>query len=402
VSKGFIALYVLAYMGTWLALMAPVLVTLALKVKDLVGEDAAPNALGLVAGAGAMIALVGNPVIGKLSDRTTSRLGMRRPWMLAGFGGGVLGLLTVAVAPNIPILLIGWCVTQLGFNTLLSAQVAVLPDQVPARQRGAVSGMLGIAMPVALITGTYVVQLVVPNQLAMFLFPAGVGGVFILLFAYVLKDRKLDAADKAPWSLREVAQIFYVDPRRQRDFAWVWASRFMFVLTHSFLTTYQAFYLIDHLGLPEDDVPGKIFLGTLVSSVLTIASSLFAGRCSDLIGRRKVFVLVAAVIFGTGLFVIASASGLGGFLLGMGIVGVGFGAYLAVDLALVTEVLPHSENAAKDLGVFNIASALPQVVAPAIAPMILAAGGGYPVLYVVAGSCGVVSALMVLKVRGVR
>jgi MFS family permease len=196
VGWGFIGLYVLAYMGTWLALLAPVLVTLALKVNDLVGQDEAANALGLVAGAGALVAMIGNPFFGKLSDRTTSRLGMRRPWMLIGFGGGVVGLLIVAIAPTIAFVLIGWCLAQLAFNALLAAQVTVLPDQVPPQQRGAVSGVLGMAMPIALIAGTYVVQLVAPNQLAMFLFPAAVGGVFILLFAVVLKDRRLDAADK--------------------------------------------------------------------------------------------------------------------------------------------------------------------------------------------------------------
>src|SRR5204863_4317918 len=84
VSSVFIALYTLAFLGTCLVLIAPLLVTLALKVNSLVGIDAAPRSLSLVTGVGALVAMVGNPFLGKMSDRTTSRLGMRRPWMAIG------------------------------------------------------------------------------------------------------------------------------------------------------------------------------------------------------------------------------------------------------------------------------------------------------------------------------
>ena len=131
VGWGFIALYALAFMGTCLVLIAPLLVTLALKVNSLVGIDQAPQSLSLVTGVGALVAMFGNPLLGKISDRTTSRLGMRRPWMAIGLVGGTLGVLLVAVAPNVPVVLVGWCIAQLFFNGLLAAMVAVLPDQVP-------------------------------------------------------------------------------------------------------------------------------------------------------------------------------------------------------------------------------------------------------------------------------
>ncbi len=81
-------------------------------------------------------------------------------------------------------------------------------------------------------------------------------------------------------------------------------------------------------------------------------------------------------MYGLALFVIAVASDFNGFLVGMAIGGLGFGMYMAVDLALVADVLPDTDNVAKDLGVFNIAGALPFSIAPAIAPAILALGGG--------------------------
>ena len=105
VGWGFIALYASAYIGTCLVLLAPLLVTLALKVDSLVGTEQAPNSLALVTGVGALPAMLGNPFFGKLSDRTSSRWGMRRPWMVIGLLGGSLGVLVVALAPSIPVVL---------------------------------------------------------------------------------------------------------------------------------------------------------------------------------------------------------------------------------------------------------------------------------------------------------
>src|SRR5215207_7969512 len=275
---------------------------------------------------GALLAMVGNPFFGKMSDRTTSRLGMRRPWMVIGLVGGSLGILMVALAPSIPVVLVGWCIAQLLFNALLAALVAVLPDQVPARQRGLVSGFLGVCVPIASVSGTFLVQLFTGNRLAMFLAPCAIGGFFILLFGVRLSDRRLAEADKPTWSLRE--------------FAWTFASRFMFVLAYAVLTTYQVYYLLDKIGTAEADVPRQIFLGTLVQSVVVVAASLIGGKLSDRTGRRKVFVLTAAVVYGLAMFALAVDSDVNGFLVGMAIGGLDFGVYVAVDLALVVDVLP--------------------------------------------------------------
>ena len=403
VGWGFISLYTLAYMSTCLVFLAPALVSLALKVNSLVGTDRAPNNLSLITGIGALVSLFGNPFFGRMSDRTSSRLGMRRPWMVIGLVGGSLGILIVALAPDIAVVLIGWCIAQLFFNALLAAMVAVLPDQVPPVQRGLVSGILGVCLPVASVTGTYLVQLFAGNQLAMFMAPCAIGGAFILLFAATLKDRRLAKEDRPSWSLREFLGTFYVNPRRSPDFAWAFASRFMFVMAYAVLTTYQAYYLLKKIGSAQDDVPHQIFLGTLTQSVVLVAASLAAGKLSDRTGRRKIFVAAASVVYGIALFAVAVASSFNGFLVGMAIGGLGFGMYMAVDLALVADVLPDEGSTAKDLGVLNIAGALPFSVAPAVAPAILAIGGGsYGVLYAFAGVCAVIGAFAILPVRRVR
>ena len=403
VGWGFISLYTLAYVSTSLLFLAPLLVTLALKVNALVGTEQAANSLSLVAGVAGLLAMVANPFFGRLSDRTRSGWGMRRPWIVAGLLGGSLGVLVVALAPTIPVVLVGWCIAQVCLNALLAALVAVLPDQVPPTQRGSVSGVLGVCVPIASVAGTFLVKLFTGNVLAMFMVPCAVGGFFILLFAATLNDRRLATADKPAWSLREVADTFYVNPRKAPDFAWAFVSRFLFVLAYAFLVTYQTYYLLEKLGSAEDDVPGQVFLGTLVQSTVVVAASLIGGRMSDRTGRRKAFVLAASTVYGVAMFAIALASDFNGFLVGMAIGGLGFGVYVAVDLALAADVLPDKASAAKDLGVFNIAGALPFSLAPAIAPAILAiADGGYGVLYAVAGVSAILGATAILPVKGVR
>jgi MFS family permease len=401
VGWGFIAWYAAAYMSAILLLISPLLVTLALKVVALVGSDRAPANLSLVAGTGALLAMVGNPLFGQLSDRTTSRFGRRRPWLVVGVLGGSAGTLIVALAPTMAVVVIGWCVAQLFFNAMLAALVAVLADQVPTSQRGMVSGVLGVCLPVASVCGTYLVQLFSGSMLAMFMAPCMVAGTVLLLFVMQLDDRRHPTADKKRWSLAEFASTFYVSPREHPDFAWAFVSRFLFVMAYAFLTTYQVFFLLDRVGTSKHHVPHQVFIATLVQAVLVIAASLAGGRLSDRTGRRKVFVLAAAVTFGVAMFVLAVVSSFDGFLVAMVISGIGLGAYVAVDLALVVDVLPDRSHAAKDLGVANIAGALPYSIAPAIAPAILAIGS-FGTLYSVAGGCALLGGAAVLCVRQVR
>ena len=194
-----------------------------------------------------------------------------------------------------------------------------------------------------------------------------------------------------------------MSPRRNPDFAWAFLSRFLLVTAYAFLVTYQAYYLIAQVGSSEDAVPRQVYLGTVTQSIVLVAVAPAAGRLSDRLGRRKVFVMSAALIYAGALFVVASASTVGGYLVGMGIGGLGFGMYMAVDLALVVDVLPDADTAAKDLGVLNIAGALPFALAPAVAPALLYVGGdSYSLLYTVAGASALLGALAIWPVRGVR
>ena len=395
----FVTLYALSYTGGSLLFLAPLLVSLALKVNDLVGIEAAPRNLAMVTGIGSLFSIVANPLFGRLSDRTTSRVGMRRPWMVTGVALGAVGTLTVATATSVTVVLVGWCVCQVFFNATLAAQAAVLPDQVPSEQRGMVSGLLGLSVPVASVVGTYLVQAFSGSMLLMFLAPCAVGGAAVLLFAWRLSDRRLDPQDKPPWSLRQLAGTFYVNPRRNPDFAWAFLSRFLLLMAYAFLVTYQAYFLLEQVGTTEDAVPHQIFLGTLVQSVALVVAAPVTGRLSDRVGRRKVFVVVAGVVYAIAMAVIATATAPTGYLVGMAIGGFGFGMYMAVDLALVVDVLPETGSAAKDLGVLNIAGALPFALAPVVLAL---SDNSYTVLYLVAGGCALLGAAAIVPIKRVR
>ena len=409
VGIGFVAVYVFAYIGMWMALLTPVTVSLALKVQQVAPANEA-GSLSLVLGVGAFFALVANPFFGKLSDRTTSRFGMRRPWLLGGAVVGTLGLLLVAIAQSVPVILVGWCLAQLAFNALLAAIVALLPDQVPVEQRGRVSGALGMALPFGLVAGTFLAQAVSGSIFLMFLLPAAVCVVTVIILCAIVNDRRLDPSHRPPpYRLKEFLGSFWVNPVRHPDFGWAWASRFFVVMGYATLISFQVFYLTDHLSIAQDRVAQIVFVATLILQGGVVAVSILSGWLSDRLGRRKIFVLGSAATYALALAIIAFAGSLNTFYIGMAIAGLGLGVYLAVDLALVADVLPDPDNAAKDLGVFNIANAMPQSIAPAIAPIFLAVslfasgeGDNYTALYFAAGVFALLGALAIRPVKGVR
>jgi MFS family permease len=399
----FIAVYGIAYTGLWMALLPPILTGLTMRVRELAPTHAT-GSLSLVVGVGALMALFGNPFFGRLSDRTTSRFGMRRPWLIVGALGGVVGLAVIATAVSIPQLLLGWCITQLAYNAELAALAAILADQVPASQRGMVSGIVGISLPLGMISGTYLVQALADSTLAVFLVPAVVALVSALILVRVLPDQHLAAAQRPRYGWREFLGSYWINPLRFPDFAWAWSSRFLLYAGVAVLLTYQGLYLIHQLGCTPADMPRQIFLSTLVQSCAVAIFSALGGGLSDATGRRKAFVCGAALVYALAMLMLAFATSYRWFFAGMAITGAAQGVYLAAGLALVTDVLPQREtHAAGNLGVFNIANVLPQCLMPAVAPgILLMSGGSYMALFVVGAVLVALSAWAILPVRGVR
>ncbi len=408
VGPVFIAAYAAAYFGTWMALLTPIIVALPLRIAQIDAKGEA-GALSLILGIGAIFALVANPLFGKLSDRTRSRFGMRRPWIIGGVITGTIGILMIALAPAVPLILVGWCLAQTGFNALLAVLVAVLPDQVPEEQRGTVSGVLGMCQNVGIVAGVFLAQAVAGLAGAtflMFMLPTAICLILVLLFVFVLRDRRLDRTQQLPpYGVGEFLRSFWVNPRRYPDFGWNWLGRFLIFMGLATLLTYQVFYLLNHLHENPSGVATLVFISTLVQTIFIVIFSNLGGWLSDKAHRRKIFVIIAAVIYAAGLAVVAIAGSFTLFLVAIAITGIGQGTYLAIDLALAATVLPEGgKEAAKDLGVLNIANALPQSVAPAIAPIFLAIGAGnnYTALFSAAAIFALLGALAIQPIKGVR
>jgi MFS family permease len=403
--RGLVAVYALGYVGAYVALITPVASTLALKVAELdpSGKEAS---LGLISAIGAFFALISNPLAGALSDRTTSRFGRRRPYIAIGTLAGVIALAVVGFAPSLLIAVVGWSLAQIAFNLVLAALQALLPDQIPLAQRARVSAILGISQQVSPLVGIGIATGVLATGAGMgpvFLVPGLVGAALLALLVVRLPDRPLAHAE--PFSLREFARGFRPTPGKAADFSFAWFGRFFVILGFAIYTTYQVYFITDRVGIATESVTLVQLAAVLVFSLVLTASAIISGRLSDRWHRRKVFVYAAVVIVSLGMVLLAFTTSLALFIVAAAVMGVGIGAFFAVDLALVTDVLPDQEHAAaKDLGIFNIANALPQSVAPAIAPLFLAVGGGgnYTLLFLVAALLALVGAALIAPIKAVR
>jgi len=403
-SARFVAIYALAYAALWLALLTPAIITLALRVRQLAPGNAA-EPISRVLMAGAVVALVSNPIFGALSDSTRSRFGRRRPWLVGGVLCGCASLAVIGLAPTVNIVLWGWCAAQLAFNAVLAAMVAIIPDRVPPAQRGTVVGILGICMPIGQITGTFLVQLLVVNMTLALVIPGVIGVVGVLALTLALgREPGAVGSLPGPAAPAAVGAGLPAGPGSHRDFAWAWMSRVFFTTGSCFLQAYQPFFLLDALHVSAADVPRLMFRSTLVQAAMVVIWSVISGRLSDRLGLRKPFVMAGSILQGLGLWLIACSDSYTLLLFGVGLVGMGHGVYEGVDLALVTDVLPdRARHAAKDLGLLNIANTLPQVIAPLAAPAILQVSrGDYMLLFAVAGALAVLGSVFLLPLKKVR
>jgi MFS family permease len=403
VGLGFITLYALGYTGTWLALLTPVLVSLALRLRALSPATAAHD-LALVLSCGAIFAIVSNPVFGHLSDRTRSRFGRRRPWLVGGMACAALALLITARSDTVGGVLVGWCLAQVAFNAVLAAMVAILPDQVPEHQRGTVSGVIAMCLPLGQALGTLVVRGVSDSALLTFMLPAALGACAVLLLAWRMPDRPLEPAAAPRQSFGNTLRSFWLDPREHPDFAWACLSRFLLSMGGAFITTYQPYYLIENLGFGVGEVAGRVSQAVVIQTALMVSFGLVSGKLSDVTRRRKVFVISGGASYAAGLWLIAGAESYGSFVAGMAVVGIGHGMYFGTDLALVTGVLRSRPFASgKDLGLLNVANTLPQTITPALGLLLMpGAGGDYASLFAIAGCSALLSSLAILPLRTVR
>ncbi len=372
--------------------------------------------LSVVLFVGAMISLLANPVWGAFSDRTRSRFGRRVPWVVGGVVVGAMGLLLLSVADGAYSMILAWSLVQLALNAAWAGGTAAVPDQVPVARRGLIGGMIAIAGTVGVLLGIKIAELT--GSIAQGYVVIAVV-MLVLSVPYVLgsRDIALPAGHELePMDWKSLLRSFWISPSEHPDFAWAWLTRFLVNLGNWIALNYLFYYLTDGLGFSDSEATANLGVLVLIYGGTTVATTVAVGWWSDRIGRRKVFVIWSGVLIGASMLVLGLWQDWPGALLAAVILGAGFGVYQAVDFALITQVLPAAAGRAKDLGVINIASALPQVIAPAVAGLVLvgvrAAGGsvatngeswsvGYGVVYAVGFMMCVLGSVFVTRIKSV-
>nr|WP_042179959.1 MFS transporter [Kibdelosporangium sp. MJ126-NF4]CEL14122.1 major facilitator superfamily MFS_1 [Kibdelosporangium sp. MJ126-NF4]CTQ88489.1 major facilitator superfamily MFS_1 [Kibdelosporangium sp. MJ126-NF4] len=379
----------LATLGMSVAVLTPIQVLLPLQIEAIDPASKVVN-LGWITTVAAIVSIVVCPIAGALSDRTMSRFGRRRPWVLGS--GLVCAAALIALGSQQALLGVAvlWAVVQAGTNAMYAALTASVPDQVPVRQRGLVSAFIGLPIPLSLILGTFLVTSVVTGQYGGYL-------VLALLLLALIVPFLLNPLDRKP-ARPPVSTPFRV--RGSRDLGWAFGCRFAIQLANAVGTLYLLYYLRDVVKHP--DPPKAVFVLIVLYTAGVLLTSVIAGKWSDRTGRRKVFVVVSSVIVGAAMLILGFGQSWPSALVAAALMGVGYGVYLAVDNALITEVLPSEASRARDLGIVNIANTAPQAVAPAVAGAVITALGGYTGLYVLAAVAALIGAALIRPVRAVR
>jgi MFS family permease len=382
----------LAMLGLWAGFFAPLQVLLPEQVAA-IDPAAKVSGLALVTASGAAVALVVNPLAGALSDRTRSKLGRRRPWVLGSAVLGAVALVLLGVQSTVAGVAIVWCCAQLCLNTQLAALIAAVPDQVPSRQRGLVSGVVGLAQPLGVAVGVAVVSRIVTSPAVGYDVVAAV--LLLTALGYVVAVRE------PPLSRAPASDGFWVSPRRYPDFAWAWVSRLLVNLSQALGIGYLIYFLQDVVRLPRDQAAQGVALLVAVYTGALLLTVVAAGWLSDRLRRRKIFVVASAAVIAVGTGLIAAWPTWTVAVIAAAVQGLGFGVYVAVDVALITQVLPTTAGRAKDLGILNIANTLPQLIGPVIAATLITQAGGYRGLFAGAAVLTLVGGTLVTRIRSV-
>ncbi|MEU4774972.1 MFS transporter [Micromonospora sp. NPDC023644] len=403
VRRGWIALIFAANLGVWMAFFTPIQVLLPQQLGQIAPADK-EAALAVVTGLGALAAVLANPLAGALSDRTCLRLagrefGRRHVWTAGGALLGAAALALLAQQRTVAGVALGWVAAQVCFNAMLASLTAAVPDRVPVAQRGGVSGWVGIPQALGLVLGVVLVTAVVSGTAAGYLAMAAAVLLLALPFALLTADDPLPRTHRPALRWRALLASMWISPRRHPDFGWAWITRFLVQLGNALGTLYLLYFLTDEVR--HVDPEGGLLVLILLYTAGLAATAVVAGRLSDRSGRRKVFVIAAGGIMAVAALLLAVAPVWPVAVVAALLLGAGYGVYLSVDAALITQVLPAAADRGKDLGVINIANSAPQVLGPAISAPLVVHLGGYPALYAVTAAVTVLGSVLVLKIRSV-
>lgn len=359
----------------------------------------------VILGLGALAAVLTNPFVGMLSDRTTSHLGRRRPWYIAGGVLTVVDILLMAHAPSLLLLAIGYVVLEIGITMLLVTLSAILPDQVPLRQRATISALAGgPGVLLGGLVGQILVAQIFKGIPAAYTSLAITIAIMVTLFLLVLREAPLPREHSGPLQMKQVSGM--LRPLGRRDFALVWVARCLMFLGYTTVVNFMFFYLQNAVHYAQL-FPGQttaqgvsLFFAVNVASI--ILASIVGGIISDRLQRRKTFVIAASVIMAVGLVLYAFFPTWSMVLVGTAFLGVGFGVYAAVDLALASQVLPSAADRGKDMGIFQSAIYVPMLLSPLVAGITLSLLHSYLALFALLAVGALLAAVLIVPVKSVR
>ena len=402
VSGLWVAAFAAAWVGVWMGQLGPFRVALPLQVTAEVGDAGDWTepvvAFGVVSGIAGAAMILSFPIAGYLSDRTTSRFGRRRPWILGGSVLFAVALLALGFAQGLVLITVLWALALVGFSAAASALTALLNDQVPVRQRGWVSGWLSSPRAVGIILGAVLFTLVFTTVTVGYVVLAVALLVLVVPVLVLVKETPITAEQRPTSSL--VAGL-WISPQAHPDFAWTWVSGFLVNAGNALGTGLLLYYVAHSLGF--GDAARQAFLPLIVVYLLgVVASALVCGWVSDRIARRKVFVIWGALLQALSALILAFFTDYTITFVSAILLGLGYGAYLSAGQALATQVIPDAHHRAKDLGIMNVAYQVPVAMAPLLGALIVAAAGSFSGLFLLAGFLTAIGAAVIALVAKVK
>jgi MFS family permease len=351
----------------WLGLIAVVNgigVILQERIKVLVPDPTVQyTTLGIIQGAGVLIAVLVQPIAGSLSDYTISRFGRRKPYILIGTLLDVVFLIGIATSNTV--LAVGAFVVLLQFsaNFAQGPFQGYVPDLIPPAQVGLASGLVGLFTVLGVVVGTALASLGL--AIGDFTIPTialGVIELVTMLSLFFRLDEGRAAKDRAGKSWGAVAvEAWGRDVLQERSFMFLVASRFFILGGGFFLVGLLVPYLERAQGITNPDERALLILvSTGIVALCTAIATIPAARIADRYGRKRV-IYVACLIAAVGMTIAALAPSIPVFVGGAILMGIGTGSFLAVDWALMTEIIPKASSG-RYMGISNVATATNGVV----------------------------------------
>jgi MFS family permease len=409
VRGGWITGLGLASLVMWMASLTPLQFLLPDQIQDI---DPAGKyiAFGLVSALGAVASVLATPVAGALSDRTTGAFGIgrmrgrRHRWTLAMALLAAISLAVLARQTTVAGVAVFWVLFSAFQNGEYASLSAAIPDHVPVTQRATVAGWVGMPQALGLVVGAILVDLVFTGLTGGYLALAVPLVLLTLPFVFLTPDHPLEVADRPPMSWRALAASYWLSPRRHPDFGWAWLTRFLVSLAIGMGTLYLLYFLRDKIHyarlFPGHTASDGLLILIVIYTACVVVTAIGGGIISDRIGKRKMIVTVSGALIAAAALLLTFVETWQSAMAAAVLFGVGFGAYLAVDQALITQVLPAASDRAKDLGIINIAIVGPAALAGVIAGFLVSLSG-YPALFGATALVAAAGSVFVWKIRSV-